>query len=130
MPLYGPNFWRIFREKNKFSVQTSLKFGIKALEILEKIHAKKIIHQDLKPENFVLNLHDLTKIHLIDFGLSKTLKNESKIPNKEEGYCGNTIYMSVNAYMEMETCQRDDLESLGYILVEFMKGSLPWRNGK
>ena len=40
----------------------------------------------------------------------------------------NVIFGSINALSKNELSRRDDLESLGYILIYFIKGCLPWEN--
>lgn len=71
-------------------------------------------------------------LYLIDFGLSKSyLKKDgtSHIDFSEKvGLVGTTRYTSVFSHLGMEQSRRDDLESLGYTLIYFMKGELPWMN--
>lgn len=69
-------------------------------------------------------------IHLIDFGLSR--KFEDKESNKHIEYkdnktlIGTPKYLSINGHLGINQSRRDDLESLGYMLIYFMKGYLPW----
>jgi serine/threonine protein kinase len=70
-------------------------------------------------------------VHLIDFGLSKEYRNPNThrhTPyNKAHGLIGSPTFVSIHSHLGMELGRRDDLESLAYILIYFLRGSLPWQ---
>jgi serine/threonine protein kinase len=102
--------------------------GKKAVVCIEYIHKCGILHRDIKPDNIVLD-NNYKKLYIIDFGLSKEFKkNERHIPLRIKASPTGTLrYMSHHCSNLMEVSRRDDLISLGYVLVYLLKGSLPWQ---
>ena len=98
---------------------------------MQSLHKHGFIHRDLKPSNFVLgSAPNEGKIYLIDFGLSKQFMDERgrHVTNfgSESMFIGNLAFCSVRAHSLKELSRRDDMESLGYILIYLAKGKLPW----
>ena len=105
------------------------------LTIVEQIHAYGIIHRDLKPSNFLLktNALGISELYLIDFGLAKCFLDEKSrhyTIKTNETIVGTPRYMSVNSHHGLTASRRDDLESLGYIMMFLYHGILSWQNQK
>ena len=98
------------------------------------MHEHDYIHRDLKPENWVIGLDkEENLIYLIDFGLSKKYKDakgEHILYKEGKSILGTVRYVSIYTHLGIEQSRRDDIESLGYILVYLAKGVLPWQGLK
>lgn len=116
----------------QMNIKVILHLGVQMLNALECVHDKGILHRDIKPANFLLRTNPqngISDLFLIDFGLAGLYYFDKHIPMKTgEKIIGTPRYMSVNVQQGLTASRRDDLESLGYILIFLQKGELPWQS--
>ena len=115
-----------------FNLKDVSMIGIQVLDRLEYIHNKNVIHRDIKPDNFVIGKNvDKKTIYIIDFGLAKKYRNPKTLEHIQfkmtKRLTGTARYASVNALKGGEQSRKDDLESLVYMLLYFLRGGLPWQ---
>lgn len=134
MDLLGKSLEDLFNYcERKFSLKTVLVIAYELVCRIETIHNKgKLVHRDIKPENFLMGRgRDRHTVYVIDFGLAKQFANPrtgKHIPCRG-GYSltGTARYASIHAHEGLELSRRDDLLSIGYVLVYFLRGALPWQ---
>ena len=116
-----------------FSIKDICMLSIQMIERLEYIHSKDFIHRDIKPQNFLMGLTDPNVLYIIDFGLSKKYRSKKGKHIKfslTNNIIGTPRYCSINALRGAEQSRRDDLESLFYVILYFLRGNVPWQNLK
>ena len=129
--LLGESLQSLKERKKTFSLKLVLQIGIQIINLLRMIHNKGLVHRDIKPDNFLLGLNNKSRqIYIIDFGFCKTFLNDNKHIDmkKTNNIIGTSNFASVNAHDFNELSRRDDLESLGYMLVYFYLGDLMWKD--
>ena len=115
----------------QFSLKTVLMIADQMISCIQYIHSKNFVHRDLKPANFVFGRGSKSKqLFIIDFGLSRKYRDHEThqhMPCIEKNIVSGTLeFMSLNSMRGLEQSRRDDMESIGYILIYLLKGRLPW----
>lgn len=134
MELLGSSLDKIFKElpSKKMSIRCVCNIGYQLISIFETLHNCDIVHRDIKPANIAIGRDDKHKfIYLLDFGLSKKFRSSSTKKHvpfyKNNKLIGNARYSSINALDGCSQSRRDDLESVGYLLIYLLQGRLPWQ---
>lgn len=135
MDLLGPSLEDLFKFcGGKLTYKTTIMLADQMIERVEFLHSRNLLHRDIKPDNFMMGIgNKCNTVFLADYGLAKRYRNSmGKHIKFRDDKCltGTARYASVNTHYGAEQSRRDDLESLGYVLLYFMKGKLPWQNLK
>lgn len=128
--MLGPNLENLLTiTGHQFTLKTVLIIAQEIIKKIQYIHSRGIIHRDIKPENFLIGLHT-NEVYVVDFGLCKFFKksDNTHIPmSTNKKLVGTIRYTALNSHKGYELSRRDDLESIGYMLIYFIKGKLPWQ---
>mmetsp|Transcript_86452 Transcript_86452/g.106099 ORF Transcript_86452/g.106099 Transcript_86452/m.106099 type:complete len:381 (-) Transcript_86452:8-1150(-) len=132
MDLLGPSLDAYFKHCKRFSLKTVLTVATQIIDRLEYVHDCGLLYRDIKPHNFLMGLgEDSARVYLVDFGLAKRYvdkngRHVSCSSRKRTGITGTVRYSSLNVHEGVEPSRRDDLEAVGYMLMHFLRGDLPW----
>jgi eukaryotic-like serine/threonine-protein kinase len=90
---------------------------------LDFIHARGVIHRDVKPENILFDIAD--NAYLADFGLSKARGLEISL-TPDAQLVGTVNYMAPEAILEDAAAAAFDQYSLATVVAEMLTGALPF----
>ncbi|KAJ7100750.1 kinase-like domain-containing protein [Mycena belliarum] len=133
LPKLGPTLedLRAALPDHRFTPRMVLTVAIEMLDRYRDIHARGVVHSGIKPGNICLapqNSADApSALYAIDFGFSTALAANAQLPSAHRiDAVGNRRFMSVFAHHGISQSQRDDLESLAYLLSYLFHARLPW----
>jgi TolB-like protein/predicted Ser/Thr protein kinase len=89
---------------------------------LEAIHAERIVHHDLKPQNVMIDEDGQAKI--LDFGLARPLVAATGAPGSRSG---TPAYVAPEQLAGRPVDHRADIYSLGIVLYEMLTGRTPFQ---
>ncbi len=105
------------RLKHRISTAKCLTFGEQILDALAYAHSRRIVHCDVKPENFILFPED--HLRLTDFGIAKVVfRTMSASGSGTVGYVAPEQAMGKPSF-------RSDVFSAGLVLYRMFSGELP-----
>ncbi|XP_051508267.1 serine/threonine-protein kinase VRK2 [Myxocyprinus asiaticus] len=131
MDRLGTDLQKLFMENGgQFRKATVLRLGVLMLDVLEYIHDNEYVHADIKAANLLLGHRDPSKVYLADYGLSYRYcpngQHKEYKENPKKGHNGTIEYTSIDAHKGVAPSRRGDMEVLGYCLLHWQCGTLPW----
>ncbi|XP_037663059.1 serine/threonine-protein kinase VRK2 isoform X2 [Choloepus didactylus] len=130
MERLGKDLQKISDQNGTFKKSTVLHLGIRMLDVLEYIHENEYIHGDIKAANLLLGYKNPEQVYLADYGLSYRYcpngNHKEYQENPRKGHNGTIEFTSLDAHKGVALSRRSDLEILGYCMLRWLCGKLPW----
>jgi serine/threonine protein kinase len=127
--LEGQNLAERLSERGPLEPREIARLMLDACDALREAHAEGIVHRDLKPANlFCTPRRDgTTVLKVLDFGIAKTLAQDSAALTKTATTMGSPFYMSPEQMRSAKSADaRSDVWSLGVTMFELATGHLPF----
>nr|XP_058934778.1 serine/threonine-protein kinase VRK2 isoform X2 [Kogia breviceps] len=130
MERLGVDLQKISDRNGTFKKSTVLQLGIRMLDVLEYIHENEYVHADIKAANLLLGYRNPHQVYLADYGLSYRYcpngNHKQYQENPRKSHNGTIEFTSLDAHKGVALSRRSDLEILGYCLLRWLCGRLPW----
>ncbi|XP_063146365.1 serine/threonine-protein kinase VRK1 isoform X2 [Candoia aspera] len=133
MDRFGKDLQKVFEEQGKqFSRKTVLQLGLRILDVLEYVHEHEYVHGDIKASNLLLGYKVPNQVYLVDYGLAFRYSPEGNHKDYKENpkrcHDGTLEFTSIDAHKGVAPSRRGDLEILGYCMICWLSGKLPWED--
>ena len=126
--LDGKDLYTIRKAEGMLAPMRVVKIAIGVLGALEALHARRVIHRDLKSSNVYLCASPIEggeEVKILDLGFAKA-DDELKLTNRNQ-LLGTPFYISPEQYTDPTAVDpRADLFSLGVVMFEVLTGKWPY----
>ncbi|KAF5917186.1 hypothetical protein HPG69_014119 [Diceros bicornis minor] len=118
--------------KHVMSVKSVFQMACRLLDALEFLHENEYVHGNVTAENIFINPEDLSQVTLAGYGFtfrySPGGKHVAYVEGSRSPHEGDLEFISMDLHKGCGPSRRSDLQTLGYCLLKWLYGILPWTN--
>ncbi|XP_069857018.1 serine/threonine-protein kinase VRK3 [Dipodomys merriami] len=118
--------------RHAVSEKCVLQLACRLLDALEFLHESEYVHGNLTAACVFVNPEDLSQVTLVGYGFSFRYCPSGRHVAYTEGsrrpHEGDLEFISLDVHRGCGPSRRSDLQSLGYCMLKWLYGSLPWTN--
>jgi serine/threonine-protein kinase len=122
--LEGETIWDLLQRVHPLPVADAFRLALPICDALEYMHAKQVVHRDLKPTNIMI-CHD-GSVRLMDFGIAMSGQTRRLTLAGFTGRMGTAHYMAPEQVKGQRGDARTDIYGFGAILYEMTTGHAPY----
>lgn len=130
-PSIGQSLHSVIEEENELlSEKVVLQLACRILDVLQYIHSNEYVHADINAENIYITQGQKSQVYLVGYchafrycpgGQHVEYREASRTPHE-----GTVEFISLDAHKGAAPSRRSDLQSLGYCMLHWHTGTLPW----
>ena len=114
----------IIISEGRLKPERAVKYALQILKALDHAHHNNIIHRDIKPQNILVDKHDVVKV--ADFGIARLVNSQSGTLTDSNTVLGSVHYLSPEQANGDAVDAKSDLYSVGIVLYEMLAGCVPF----
>nr|KAF6412231.1 VRK serine/threonine kinase 3 [Rousettus aegyptiacus] len=118
--------------KHVMSTRSVFQMACRLLDALEFLHENEYVHGNVTAENIFVNPADLSQVTLGGYGFAFRYSPGGRHVAYTEGsrspHEGDLEFISMDLHKGCGPSRRSDLQALGYCLLKWLYGTLPWTN--
>ncbi|XP_017296497.1 inactive serine/threonine-protein kinase VRK3 [Kryptolebias marmoratus] len=129
-PDMGRSLHSVIEENKVLSQKDVLHLACRVLDVLQFMHLNEYAHADITAENVYIKAGQKSQVYLVGYchafrfcpgGQHVEYREASRTAHE-----GTVEFISLDAHRGAAPSRRSDLQSLGYCMLHWLTGSLPW----